>query len=225
MIRVKKIAHAIYEAPDIESQLEYYTEILGLTVTDRSKDAVYLASTVDHHSIVLHQGAQAQCQSVGFQVGPDDEGPGCIQSLGHHADRRDAQMTRCTNGRQDDYQLARDQREPAVQQVLDRGGRDQLRQGREWSKSRQFFTQFRGVSGNDSNRHQVIVWPQELKTRRHRLSLRRGQDEMSRVGQRERSRNSNPANETVQAPRGACRSNCRIAERWISGDAAAGDTC
>ena len=39
----------------------------------------------------------------------------------------------------------------------------------EWSKSRQFFTQFQGVSGNDLNQfrdttHQVIVWPAEYKT-------------------------------------------------------------
>jgi len=39
----------------------------------------------------------------------------------------------------------------------------------EWAKSRQFFTQFQGVSGNDLNqfrdtRHQVIVWPAEFKT-------------------------------------------------------------
>ena len=39
----------------------------------------------------------------------------------------------------------------------------------EWAKSRQFFTQFQGVSGNDLNQfrdttHQVIVWPAEYKT-------------------------------------------------------------
>jgi branched-chain amino acid transport system substrate-binding protein len=39
----------------------------------------------------------------------------------------------------------------------------------EWAKSRQFFTQFQGVSGNDINQfrdttHQVIVWPAEFKT-------------------------------------------------------------
>ncbi len=56
MIRVKKIAHATYEVPDVDKQVEYYTEILGLTVTGKDKDCVYLASTVDHHSIVRAQG-------------------------------------------------------------------------------------------------------------------------------------------------------------------------
>ncbi len=73
MIRVKKIAHASYEMPDVDKQIEYYTEILGLTVIGKDKDAVYLASTVDHHSVVLRQGAQAQCVRIGFQIGPDDD--------------------------------------------------------------------------------------------------------------------------------------------------------
>jgi branched-chain amino acid transport system substrate-binding protein len=39
----------------------------------------------------------------------------------------------------------------------------------EWTKSRQFFTQFQGVSGNDlaqfrDTAHQVILWPPEYET-------------------------------------------------------------
>ena len=73
MIRVKKIAHATYEMPDVEKQIEYYTDILGLTVTGKEKDVVYLASTVDHHSVVLRKGGQGQCVRIGFQLGPDDD--------------------------------------------------------------------------------------------------------------------------------------------------------
>ena len=73
MIRVKKIAHATYEVPDLDQQVEYYTEILGLTETGKDKDSVYLASTVDHHSIVLRKGPAAQCLRVGFQLGPEDD--------------------------------------------------------------------------------------------------------------------------------------------------------
>src|SRR6516162_6420202 len=73
MIRVKKIAHAAYEVPDVRAQTDYYTEIVGLTLTGKEKDAVYLASTIDHHSVVLHKGAQAQCTRIGFQLGLDDD--------------------------------------------------------------------------------------------------------------------------------------------------------
>jgi catechol 2,3-dioxygenase-like lactoylglutathione lyase family enzyme len=73
MIGVRKIAHATYEMPDIERQIEYYTDILGLTLVEREKDSVYLASTIDHHSIVLRKGDEAKCISLGFQIGPDED--------------------------------------------------------------------------------------------------------------------------------------------------------
>ncbi len=74
MIGVKKIAHATYEMPDVDKQTEYYTEIMGLTVTGKEKDAVYLASTVDHHSVVLRKGGdRARCVRIGFQIAPDDD--------------------------------------------------------------------------------------------------------------------------------------------------------
>ncbi len=73
MIRVKKIAHAVYEMPDVDKQTEYYTEVIGLTLTDKSKDAAYLASTLDHHSVVLRKGSQAKCVRLGFQIAPEDD--------------------------------------------------------------------------------------------------------------------------------------------------------
>jgi catechol 2,3-dioxygenase-like lactoylglutathione lyase family enzyme len=68
MIRVSKIAHASYETPDLAQQTEYYTAILGLTVAAQEKDTVYLASTVDHHAVVLRKGSQPQCTRIGFQI-------------------------------------------------------------------------------------------------------------------------------------------------------------
>ena len=73
MIRVRKIAHAAYETPDLDQQIDYYTNIVGLTLSAKEKDTAYLSSTVDHHSVVLRKGAQAQCVRVGFQLGPDDD--------------------------------------------------------------------------------------------------------------------------------------------------------
>jgi len=73
MIRVRKIAHASYEMPDPEKQIEYYTEILGLSLVERNNDAAYLASTVDHHSVVLRRGSEARCTRVGFEIAEDDD--------------------------------------------------------------------------------------------------------------------------------------------------------
>ena len=73
MIRVKKIAHATYETPDLDQQTEYYIDVHGLNLVAKDKDAAYLASTVDHHSVVLRRGSAAQCVRLGFQIGPDDD--------------------------------------------------------------------------------------------------------------------------------------------------------
>jgi catechol 2,3-dioxygenase-like lactoylglutathione lyase family enzyme len=73
MIGVRKIAYACYETPDLQQQVEYYTDVLGLTLVERDGDAVYLANTIDHHSVILRQGAEAKCLRLGFQLGPDDD--------------------------------------------------------------------------------------------------------------------------------------------------------
>jgi len=73
MIGVKKISHATYETPDLDQQIEYYTDVLGLTLTAKEKDAAFLASTLDHHSVVLRKGGHSQCVRIGFQVAPDDD--------------------------------------------------------------------------------------------------------------------------------------------------------
>src|ERR1700682_2932957 len=73
MIGVRKIAHTGYEVPDLERQIEYYTDILGLSLSAREKDAAYLSSTIDHHSLVLRKGPEPKCTQIGFQIGPDDD--------------------------------------------------------------------------------------------------------------------------------------------------------
>jgi catechol 2,3-dioxygenase-like lactoylglutathione lyase family enzyme len=73
MIRAKKIAHATYETPDLPRQIEYYTDVLGLTLVAKEKDGAYLASTLDHHSVELRQGQHSKCTRIGFQLGPDDD--------------------------------------------------------------------------------------------------------------------------------------------------------
>jgi catechol 2,3-dioxygenase-like lactoylglutathione lyase family enzyme len=73
MIGVRKISHASYETPDLEKQTDYYTNILGFTLISKERDAVYLANTNEHHSVILRQGSQPQCTRIGFQLGPDDD--------------------------------------------------------------------------------------------------------------------------------------------------------
>src|SRR5271156_3430177 len=73
MIAVRKISHASYETPDLEKQAEYYTNVLGLTLIAKEREAVYLANASEHHSVILHRGSQPKCTQLGFQIGPDDD--------------------------------------------------------------------------------------------------------------------------------------------------------
>jgi catechol-2,3-dioxygenase len=73
MIRVRKIAHASYEVPDVEQQTEYYTNVLGMTLVGEDNDTTFLANTIDHHSVVLREGSQAQCVRIAFQIGEGDD--------------------------------------------------------------------------------------------------------------------------------------------------------
>src|SRR5579864_9504627 len=73
MIRVRKIAHASYEVPDVEQQTDYYTNILGMKLVAKEKDTTFLANTIDHHSVVLHKGSHARCLRIGFQIGEGDD--------------------------------------------------------------------------------------------------------------------------------------------------------
>ena len=73
MIHVRKIAHAVYETPDLARLIAYHSEVLGLTLVEQDKDAAYLASTLEHHSVVLRRGAEARCVRIGFQIAPDDD--------------------------------------------------------------------------------------------------------------------------------------------------------
>jgi catechol 2,3-dioxygenase-like lactoylglutathione lyase family enzyme len=97
MIRVRKIAHASYETPDLEPQVAYYTDILGLALTAKEKDAAYLANTVDHHAVVLRRGPEAKCLRIGFQLGPDDDLDAFEKQTAAHgiktARRKDAEPT------------------------------------------------------------------------------------------------------------------------------------
>ena len=71
--RILRLQHVQIRVPDLELCTAYYTEVLGLTVTGKDKDAVYLASTVDHHSVVLRKGSKSKCARLGFQIAPEDD--------------------------------------------------------------------------------------------------------------------------------------------------------
>lgn len=70
MIKVNRIVYAALETPDLEAQIDHYTRVIGLTLVDRDKDAAYLSTGADHHTVVLRKGSTPRCTALGFQLAP-----------------------------------------------------------------------------------------------------------------------------------------------------------
>jgi catechol 2,3-dioxygenase-like lactoylglutathione lyase family enzyme len=73
MIAVKRISHATLETPDLERQVEYYTDVVGLVPVAKDKDRALFATRLGQLSIVLQRGALARLARLAFQVAPGTE--------------------------------------------------------------------------------------------------------------------------------------------------------
>ena len=72
MIPIRRIVHASFETPDVERLTDYYVNVIGLSLATKEKDAVYLASVLDH-SLVLRRGSVSRCTHISFQIAPDND--------------------------------------------------------------------------------------------------------------------------------------------------------
>jgi catechol 2,3-dioxygenase-like lactoylglutathione lyase family enzyme len=68
MIEAKRIGHATLATTDLDRQIEYFHEVVGLTTVSRDRGAAYLATGVGQLAIVLHKGAGRGCARIAFEV-------------------------------------------------------------------------------------------------------------------------------------------------------------
>lgn len=68
MIQVKRIGHATFITPDIDRQIDYYTQVVGLQLYARDPNTAYLASPQGQLSIVLERAAAQSCAKLAFEV-------------------------------------------------------------------------------------------------------------------------------------------------------------
>src|SRR3954451_25223579 len=73
MINVKRISHATFETPDIDRQIDYFTQIAGLTLTERENGRAFLATKLADLAVQLEKGDHARSARLAFQVEPDTE--------------------------------------------------------------------------------------------------------------------------------------------------------
>jgi catechol 2,3-dioxygenase-like lactoylglutathione lyase family enzyme len=80
---LRKIGHVVLNVTDLEASVRFYTELLGLQVSDRYPDSmvpggmVFLRCNTDHHGIALVGGAarseRTTLNHFAFEVGSLDE--------------------------------------------------------------------------------------------------------------------------------------------------------
>jgi catechol 2,3-dioxygenase len=81
--QLRKIGHVVLNVSDLEAAVSFYTELLGLEVSDRYPDSmvpggmVFLRCNPDHHGVALVGGAQkvprTSLNHFAFEVGTPDE--------------------------------------------------------------------------------------------------------------------------------------------------------
>src|SRR2546425_10123285 len=81
--QLRKVGHVVLNVTDIEASLRFYTDVLGLEVSDRYPDTmvpggmVFLRYGTDHHGIALVGGWQkadvSRLNHFAFEVGTLDE--------------------------------------------------------------------------------------------------------------------------------------------------------
>ena len=93
MIQVKRMSHATFETPDLERQIDYFTQIVGLTVAARENGRAQMATKVGDLVVTLAKADQARCAGLSFQVDPDTEFGDIKKGL-------EAEGVRCETGSQ-----------------------------------------------------------------------------------------------------------------------------
>ncbi len=71
MINVTRISHSTFLTPDLDRQVEYLINILGLSLIDKSHDQAFLGTTMGQQIITLQRAEAAGCHAVSFQTDPN----------------------------------------------------------------------------------------------------------------------------------------------------------
>ena len=84
MIQVRRLGHATFGTPDIERQVEYWSNVMGMVVTDRTRDRVVLATKYGHEAVALVKGQAGELKRLSFQVAPGSDLGELVRNLGNH---------------------------------------------------------------------------------------------------------------------------------------------
>lgn len=70
MISVRRLSHATFETPDVERQVDHYTNVVGLVLLDRQKDRAILGNLMGQENLIFERGSAPACPRLAFQIDP-----------------------------------------------------------------------------------------------------------------------------------------------------------
>lgn len=73
MIDVRRFGHATFETPDIERQIDYFTQVQGLVLAERVNGRAYLATKLGDLVVQLEKGETSRCARLALQVAPETD--------------------------------------------------------------------------------------------------------------------------------------------------------
>jgi catechol 2,3-dioxygenase-like lactoylglutathione lyase family enzyme len=73
MIDIRRLGHATLATPDLDRQVDYYTQVIGLTLIERDKDRAFLASKQGLEAVALERADAAALTRLSFQVAPGSD--------------------------------------------------------------------------------------------------------------------------------------------------------
>ena len=70
MIPVKRLGHASYITPDVGRMVDYYEQVLGLDVVEKTSTRAVLATAMGQEALLFEHGATAHCPRIALGVAP-----------------------------------------------------------------------------------------------------------------------------------------------------------
>lgn len=71
--RYRKLAYVALNVTDLTRSLDFYTRLLGLQVSEKTDEVVFLRCGRDHHNIILHAAPEKGVKRVGFELESDSD--------------------------------------------------------------------------------------------------------------------------------------------------------
>jgi len=73
MIKPRRLGHASFDTPDLERQVDYYAQVMGLVVASKGNGHALLATKIGQIVVELQQASHARCTKLAFEVAPQSD--------------------------------------------------------------------------------------------------------------------------------------------------------